>query len=310
VIGGTGHIGGYLVPRLLENSWEVVVVSRGNRRPADGERWRGVELVQLDRSRDEASGRWREVLSRVDADAVVDLICFTQESARIVYEVFSRRVEHFVHCGTAWTIGRAGVIPTPESYPPRPIISYGVEKLAIADFYVERWQEEGFPATVLNPTNIAGAGKAPLNPYGTRDIRVLESIARGDTILLPERGETLVMPCHASDVAQAFLLALEKRGASIGQVFNVGTRYAITYNEMVRIYADVFGVKPRVKHVSMDEFEQNFGRDEGVRYHHTVHMCVDITKVSELLGYRPVYSPEEALRDAVSWLRHTGQLGF
>ena len=50
VIGGTGHIGTYLVPRLWQAGHEVTVVTRGKRQayqphPA----WQSVATVALDR---------------------------------------------------------------------------------------------------------------------------------------------------------------------------------------------------------------------------------------------------------------------
>jgi uncharacterized protein YbjT (DUF2867 family) len=44
VIGGTGHIGTYLVPRLVQEGHEVVSLSRGRRKPyRDPGIWRRVE---------------------------------------------------------------------------------------------------------------------------------------------------------------------------------------------------------------------------------------------------------------------------
>ena len=41
VIGATGHIGTYLVPRLVRAGYEVVAVSRGERQPYhDAVEWR------------------------------------------------------------------------------------------------------------------------------------------------------------------------------------------------------------------------------------------------------------------------------
>ena len=40
VIGATGHIGTYLVPRLVDGGHEVIAVSRGSRGPyRDGPQW-------------------------------------------------------------------------------------------------------------------------------------------------------------------------------------------------------------------------------------------------------------------------------
>ena len=54
VIGGSGHIGTYLVPRLVSAGFEVVSVSRGQRPPYQSHgAWKFVRTVTLDR---EASG--------------------------------------------------------------------------------------------------------------------------------------------------------------------------------------------------------------------------------------------------------------
>ena len=50
VIGATGHVGGYLVPRLVRAGYDVVAVSRGEASPyRDVPAWRDVERRQLDR---------------------------------------------------------------------------------------------------------------------------------------------------------------------------------------------------------------------------------------------------------------------
>ena len=48
IIGATGHIGTYLVPRLVEAGIEVIAVSRGQRAPyhAHGA-WQWVERVEI-----------------------------------------------------------------------------------------------------------------------------------------------------------------------------------------------------------------------------------------------------------------------
>jgi uncharacterized protein YbjT (DUF2867 family) len=62
VIGGTGHIGTYLVPSLVKAGHDTVVISRGSRRAyRDDPVWRDVEMVICDRGRPNrmaGSGRW------------------------------------------------------------------------------------------------------------------------------------------------------------------------------------------------------------------------------------------------------------
>ena len=57
VIGATGHIGSYLVPRLVRAGHEVVAVSRGERGPYhEAVEWRSVERVTADRGAGDAAG--------------------------------------------------------------------------------------------------------------------------------------------------------------------------------------------------------------------------------------------------------------
>ena len=82
VIGATGHVGTYLVPRLVRAGHEVVALSRGERDPyLPAPEWRRVERVVVDREAEDAAGTFGERIAALAADAVVDMLCFTPESA-------------------------------------------------------------------------------------------------------------------------------------------------------------------------------------------------------------------------------------
>ena len=52
IIGGSGHVGTYLVPRLVEAGFEVTNVSRGARKPYRPHgAWKQVESITLDRDK-------------------------------------------------------------------------------------------------------------------------------------------------------------------------------------------------------------------------------------------------------------------
>ena len=51
IIGGSGRIGSYLVPRLVEAGHQVLNVSRGRRQPVKkSNAWKEVEPIILDRN--------------------------------------------------------------------------------------------------------------------------------------------------------------------------------------------------------------------------------------------------------------------
>src|ERR1700750_343248 len=130
VIGGTGHIGTYLVPALARAGHDVVVISRGSRRAyQDDSVWREVELVQCDRAVAERDGAFGSLVAGLRPEAVVDLICFTPGQARHLVEALDG--QHLVHTGSVWSYGPSMVVPTTEDAPKRPFGEYGVNKLAV-----------------------------------------------------------------------------------------------------------------------------------------------------------------------------------
>src|SRR5919206_1933191 len=132
VIGDTGHVGTYLVPRLVRAGHEVVVVSRGEREPyRAAAEWRAVHKVALDREAEEASGAFGERIAALEPDVVVDMICFTAASARQLLDALRRPRPLLVHCGTIWVHGRAARVPVTEDEPRTGFGEYGVDKAAI-----------------------------------------------------------------------------------------------------------------------------------------------------------------------------------
>src|SRR5689334_15402507 len=83
VIGATGHIGTYLVPRLVRGGHEVIALSRGSREAYQPDAaWDSVTRVTADREAEDAAGTFGKRVADLGADAVIDLICFTADSAR------------------------------------------------------------------------------------------------------------------------------------------------------------------------------------------------------------------------------------
>ena len=87
VIGATGHIGSYLVPRLVRGGHDVVAISRGARAPYhDSPEWQRVTTVTADRDAEDAAGTFGARIAALRPDVVMDMICFTAASARQLVE--------------------------------------------------------------------------------------------------------------------------------------------------------------------------------------------------------------------------------
>src|SRR3954451_7508611 len=132
VIGATGHIGSYLVPRLVRAGHEVVAVSRGERSPyREAVEWRSVGQGTADRDAEDAPATFGARMAALRPDAVVDLICFTPESARQLVDALRPTRPLLLHCGTIWVHGRVARVPVTEDELRTGYGEYGIAKAAI-----------------------------------------------------------------------------------------------------------------------------------------------------------------------------------
>ena len=195
VVGGTGHIGSYLVPRLVMGGHEVLVVARNPQPQYTDPRiaWPKVEWVVADRRAEEAQGAWKARMEGIEVNVVCDLICYTPEQHRLMVEAFDGRVSHFLHCGTIWAYGPPGRVPYEEHYPRKPLGDYGRMKAEIEADLIGLYQKTGFPATIIHPGHISGRKWLPIDPQGTRDgVGIYRKLALGEVVHLPKYGrETL-----------------------------------------------------------------------------------------------------------------------
>lgn len=305
IIGGSGHVGTYLVPRLVAAGHEVIAISRGQRAPYHAHpAWTRVEHIVIDRAANEARGSFGEEIRALRPDAVVDMICFTLESAQQLVTSLHGHVQHFLHCGTIWVHGPGANKPTTEVEPRTPTDTYGVQKAAIEAFLLDEAQQHGFPATVLHPGHIVGPGWAPLNPAGHFDPAVFTRLARGDELVLPNAGLETVHHVHADDVAQAFERALDRPNSAIGESFHVVSPAAISLRRYAERVAEWFSQPARLSFRPFDEWRTTVTEAEAsATWEHLARSpnC-SIGKARAVLGYAPRYTSLQAVRESVEWL--------
>ncbi len=305
IIGGSGHVGTYLVPRLVEAGHKVINITRGQREPYQPHSvWKGVRQVIADRYVEEQAGTFGRRVRELKPDVLIDMICFTEASTRQLVEGLSGEVQHFLHCGTIWVHGPTVQAPLTEEQPRRPFGDYGIQKAAIEAYLLDMARRQGFPATVLHPGHIVGPGWAPLNPAGNFNPQVFASLARGETLPLPNLGMETVHHVHADDVAQAFMQAITHRSLAIGESFHVVSPAALTLRGYAEAMAAWFGQPANLRFLSWEEWRTTVPEtDANATWDHIAHSpCCSIAKAERTLNYRPRYSSLQAVQESVSWL--------
>jgi len=304
IIGATGHIGSYLVPRLVNAGHEVLAVSRGLRQPYhDSLAWRHVQHVGIDRAAAEADRTFGTAIATLSPDVVIDLICFTLDSAAHLVDALRGRVELFLHCGTLWVHGVPKSRPYDETALREPFGEYGIRKAQIERFLLEA-AGGGFPASVLHPGHITGAGWVPVNPAGNLDLAVFARLAQGDRVALPDGGMATLQHVHADDVAQAFELALAQPVAAVGQAFHVAAREPVTMTDYAKSASSWFGRDACLEYLPWDQWRTTVTEQAAsITHDHILHSpAASIAKAEALLGFKPMYSAVDAAREAVNWL--------
>ena len=181
-------------------------------------------------------------------------------------------------------------VPTPET-----------KRLALASIYaLGKYVQErmtltvgrayGMACSALRLWNAYGPGQALSNPY-TGVLAIFSSrIANGQKPLVFEDGEQRRDFIHVADVAQAFVLALEKPEAD-GEVFNIGSGEQMSVNEVAKAVACAMGrgeVEPEVT-----------GK---MRVGDIRHCVPDITKAKTMLGYMPKRDFGQGLTELAEWV--------
>lgn len=305
VLGATGHVGSYLVPRLVRAGHDVVAASRGTRKPYHPDpAWNACVQVVLDRDETDAEGSTAGRLLAYRPDVVVDMVCFTPASAAQLVEGLRGEVDLLAHCGTIWTHGLSTSLPIGEDDPKHPFGDYGVGKHAIERLLAAETASGGLASTVVHPGHISGPGWPVVNPVGNLDPQVWATIAAGDELVVPGDASAAMHHVHADDVAQLFQRAIEQPGRSAGQSFHAVSARALT----VRGYAEAayawWGHAARLRSVPWEEYRAGSTpehADASWQHLHRSHVC-SIEKAVSRLGYAPAWSSADAAREAVAWL--------
>jgi nucleoside-diphosphate-sugar epimerase len=301
VIGGTGHVGTYLVPGLVRAEHDVIVISRGSRRPyREDPAWSEVEQVTCDRVVAERDGTFGPLVAGLRPEAVVDLMCFTPVQAQQLVEALDG--QHVVHTGSVWSYGPSTVVPTGEDAPKHPYGEYGINKLAIERYLTEQRRVR---ATVVHPGHISGPGWMPIGPAGNLDPAVIDALRADGSCLLPDRGGETIHHVHAEDVASLHQACLEQPDAAAGESFNSVCARALTLRGYAELVARHFGHEPQLEFVPWTEFAARVDPDQASttidHIGRAPHFSMD--KARDVLGFVPEHSVTDTVLESIdAWV--------
>lgn len=180
--------------------------------------------------------------------------------------------------------------PTPEWKRPALASVYALTKYAQERLVLNVCAAYGMDAVALRLFNAYGPGQALSNPY-TGVLAIFASrLLNGNPPLLFEDGNQHRDFVHVSDVARAFVVALE-HAAAPGNVYNIGSGQERSVREAARLLAKAMGradIEPEIA---------GKARAGDIR-----HCFADISKAEADLGFRPRESFDEGLAELAAWV--------
>lgn len=219
--GGTGFIGSHLVEAL---TGDVVCLVRKQSDTAHLEKI-GVELVYGDLKDPESLKN-----ASKDVDVVYHLGAYYTFHG--VWDKFYKtnvlgtehlveaceNIDQFIYCSTTEVVGPVTVVPASETHPLNPVYDYGKSKL-MAEKFLLKEIEKGFPATILRPVGVYG-------PRCVNDVSYyfMVHLARNSllTKFVAGSGDTLVDFVFVKDVVQGFVKAKTKK--AVGETYFISSK--------------------------------------------------------------------------------------
>jgi dTDP-L-rhamnose 4-epimerase len=180
-------------------------------------------------------------------------------------------------------------IATTEMKPLQPASIYAVNKRDHEEMFLCVGRALHIPTVALRLFNVYGSRQALSNPYTGVAAIFISRLLNDQPPLVFEDGMQRRDFVHVSDVANAFLAALES-SQQLWEVFNVGSGQSITVNEIAYTLARL--LRKNIAPTILNKY-----RIGDIR-----HCFADVKKLGEQLGVWPQRNFEEGMSELIEWV--------
>ena len=291
VTGGAGFIGSHLVERLLVDGHMVTVLDNfSTGRVENLDQVKDNPRLSIQHVDVSSDSEIRQFFENVDwvfhLAALADIVPSIQQplayhkanvdgTVAVLEAARAAAVRRFVYAASSSCYGIPDEFPTPETAPIRPMYPYALTKY-LGEQYVLHWNKVyKLPCVSLRLFNIYGPRARTTGAYGAVFGVFLAQKLAGKRFTVVGDGTQTRDFTFVIDVVDAFVRAAESEIE--GEVFNVGSGNTYSVNHLVSLIGgDVVHIPKRP-----GEPDCTFA---------------DITKIAQILGWRPSVGFEDGVR--------------
>jgi nucleoside-diphosphate-sugar epimerase len=249
-IGGTGIISSACADLAIARGHELFLLNRSVSKKIPVPE--GATLLQGDVYTEEA--RLATLLADHHFDAVVDYIAFTANDIERDLRLFRGRTDQFVFISSASAYQKPvrNYLITEETPLENPYWEYSRNKIACEDRLMQAYREEGFPVTVVRPSNTYGSTQLPFGVSSWRHPwTVVDRMKRGQKVILPGDGTSLWVLTWNADFAKG-LVGLLGNEKAIGEAFQITSDEVLSWDQIHLEAYRALGLEPNVIHIPSD----------------------------------------------------------
>lgn len=245
LIGGTGTISTPICERLSEDpDIDLYVMNRGHQ-PLP------VNATQIvcDFHDIEAMER---ALAPFSFDVVCNFIVYHPQEARQQVAFFKGKIRQYIFISTVVVYDHETAVMIDETQKQGNVFSlYGQEKSACEQIFYEAWQKDGFPVTVVRPSQTYGKDRIPLSVKGNSCWSVIDRIQRNRPVIIHGDGKSTWHCTHTEDFAHNFLQLINNE-KTIGNAFHNIHPMVVNWDMIYHHLYRLLHREPQIVHIASD----------------------------------------------------------
>lgn len=305
ITGGAGFIGSNLAQRCQNEGWDVTIVDD----MSNGQ----LEFVP-DRVRmfamDFAAADVLKAIKAKQFDVVIHLAARPRVSYSVEHPVETNdinvgktvelmtacvgNVRRFVFASSSSVYGGADVLPTHEDTVKNPQSPYALQKSIIEEYLELYYKLYHLDSSCMRFFNVFGPNQLGGSPYATAISAWLAAIKEGKPMRSDGDGEQSRDMCYVDNVVDALVRAASYGPDLAADRFNVACGDRTTNNEVLA-------------HL-MKRYPNAVKVDAPVRAGDVRHTQADITKIGNVLGYKPLVRVWEGVDRTIDWYEENWSL--